>query len=258
MPINRTLWKAPFRKGKIPTWPCPRCQTGFLRLQDGTFKYSELATSTRPINPEDWDPIYETYTYSAMLECANESCKEHVSSCGQGEVIEDYYPGENGDIDTEYYDLFTPEYFYPPLAVFNIPRACPDPVAEEIRLSFRLFFCDPASSANHIRKSVENILTDKDIKRFQGSKGKRIIISLHQRIKLYEAKDKDIAERLFAIKWLGNVGSHAGELTKDDVLDAYEILETVLDDLYIGHGKSVKKKVALVNKRKGPLKKRNE
>jgi len=253
VPINRILWKASFRKNKIPKWNCSRCETGYLQLKNDTFNVQEIADSI-PFDPEDPDPTYLRYAFTAIFECSNESCKERFSSCGRGETTEEYeYEGVSN-----YIDVFTPEYFFPPLAIFPIPFACPESITTEIELSFRLFFCDSAASANHIRKSVENILTDKGIKRFQGNNGKRTMISVHQRIRLYETKDKDIAERLFAIKWLGNAGSHSGELYKDDVLDAYEILETVLDSLYVGHDKSIKKKVSLVNKRKGPLKKRNK
>lgn len=256
MSINRAVWKGSFMIDKAPKWPCPKCETGFLKLDAESFKVRQQAIPPE-FDPEDWDPRMITYTYSGIFICTNESCKEPFASCGQGEVIEDYYEDGNNYLNSTYEDWFTPEYFFPSLAIFPVPRKCPETIAAEIRLSFRLFFCDPAAAANHIRKSIENILTEKGIKRFHGNNGKRTIISLHQRIKLYEAKDKDVAERLFAIKWLGNAGSHAGELTKDDVLDAYEILETVLDDLYIGHGKLIKKKVSLLNKRKRPLGKRN-
>lgn len=203
-----------------------------------------------PYDPRDLDSTSLKYTFSAIFKCSNNSCEENFSSCGQGKVIEEINDLPEG---ITYIELLEPEYFFPHLEIFPIPVNCPKSVAEEIRSSFRLFFCDSSASANHIRKAVENILTDKGIKRFKGRE--RVSITLHQRIRLYETKDKDIAEQLFAIKWLGNAGSHSGLLFKDDVLDAYEILETVLDDLYVGHKKSIKKKVLLVNKRKGPLKK---
>lgn len=252
MNINRTLWKLTFNKDRSPQYPCPRCGIGVLKLQDDLFKVAQLADSPK-LDSEEFEPTLIMYIYTAMFECTNESCKEHVSSCGKGDVEEWY-----DEYDLHYEDRFTPEYFFPPLSIFSIPPTCPETIATEIKASFRLFFSDPSASANHIRKSVENILTDKGIKRFNGNNGKRKIITLHDRIRSYAAKDNDVAERLFAIKWLGNAGSHVGELMKDDVLDAYEILETVIDDLYVGHGKSIKKKVALLNKRKGPLAKRRK
>jgi len=42
-------------------------------------------------------------------------------------------------------------------------------------------------------------------------------------------------------------------VTKNDVLDAYEILEILLDILYVGYHKAVERKVIQINKRKKPL-----
>ena len=254
MPIDRSLWKIPFQENRAPDWPCPRCGVGLLRLIEGSFKCAELADSRQITKREDLDPVSINYSYSAMFECNNEACKECVSSCGRGNVIEDYTYDEDGHPDLDYSTVFTPEYFHPSLIILSIPLECPTEVAEEITSSFKLFFCDPAASANHVRKCIENILTDKGVKRFRMSSGKRRFVGLHQRITLYQSGQPDVTERLLAIKWLGNEGSHAGEITRDDVLDAYEILETVIDDLYVGYGKSVKKKVAVINKRKRPLK----
>ena len=58
-----------------------------------------------------------------------------------------------------------------------------------------------------------------------------------------------------AIKWIGNFGSHASDLlTKDDVLDAYEILELVISKLYEREDSiRVKKLSKDIVKRKKPL-----
>ena len=65
---------------------------------------------------------------------------------------------------------------------------------------------------------------------------------------------------IFAIKWLGNAGSHApgenNEVMMDDVLDAYEFLAHVLKELYLPNQiNALKKKAKAVNKKKGPVKK---
>jgi hypothetical protein len=36
-----------------------------------------------------------------------------------------------------------------------------------------------------------------------------------------------------AVKWLGNTGSHTGSVSKDDILDAFEILEFLLAHLFV-------------------------
>jgi hypothetical protein len=42
----------------------------------------------------------------------------------------------------------------------------------------------------------------------------------------------EMAKQLLAIKWIGNLGTHADRLTTDDVLDAFDILSYVLEQLY--------------------------
>jgi len=63
----------------------------------------------------------------------------------------------------------------------------------------------------------------------------------------------EIAIKLLALKWLGNKGSHTENMSKNDVLDAYEILDSVLDELYVGYQKLVDKKVEKIVKSKKPL-----
>ncbi len=60
---------------------------------------------------------------------------------------------------------------------------------------------------------------------------------------------------LFAIKWLGNAGSHSlDEVSFDDVMDAYELISHVLDELYLSRKKKLSALAKKVNKRKGPKK----
>ncbi|MCG2787057.1 MAG: DUF4145 domain-containing protein [Anaerolineae bacterium] len=76
---------------------------------------------------------------------------------------------------------------------------------------------------------------------------------MHDRIVDFEKSKPEIAQKLFAIKWLGNDGSHSANMTKNDVLDAYEILEIILDDLFVGYRKLIDQKITLINERKKPL-----
>jgi hypothetical protein len=232
MPINRRLWKQPFYEYRIPAWQCPTCFSGLLVLRENSFQFAQTTESKNAQPEEDWgDRDWITYTFSAILDCSNKACKECVTTCGQGGISEDYSPVEDGSYDLTYTKWFTPEYFFPPLVIFPVPRHCPQSVADETKASFRLFFCDQASASNHIRKAVENLMTEQGIKRFDTKNGQRVAVPLHRRIDLYSNRNRDIAELLMAIKWIGNAGSHAGEINKDDVLDAYEILEIVLDEL---------------------------
>ena len=78
--------------------------------------------------------------------------------------------------------------------------------------------------------------------------------------RITKAKDKNIVlgkleDILYAIKWLGNAGSHSSsEITLDDVFDAYELMHHVLIELYQPKNR-LNKLAKAIRKRKGPLRK---
>ena len=57
--------------------------------------------------------------------------------------------------------------------------------------------------------------------------------NLHQRIEHFTKSQKRLGQLLLAIKIIGNEGSHIGDIKIDDILDAYEILEEVVEIVYI-------------------------
>ena len=259
MLVDRELWLHPFPENLFPNWQCPKCAIGILRPLGKTFSFEEsgdiTAEKIRHGGYFDYD-VY-TFRYSVLLKCNNPNCQERVSSCGHGYVRDnefDFSENEDGSPLISYTEVFVPEYFYPALNLFTVSEKCPETVAEKIKRSFKLFFADPSAAANYVRKAVEEILTNRGVPRFTiNNKGKRVRISLHNRIVAFEATKPDIAKRLFALKWLGNEGSHVDTITKNDVLDAYEILEWAIDDLYVGYKKLIEKKVSKINKSKKPL-----
>lgn len=52
-------------------------------------------------------------------------------------------------------------------------------------------------------------------------------------------KNGQLADKLMAIKWVGNAGSHADVVAENDLLDAYDILCFVLDELYVKRSKRI-------------------
>ena len=79
---------------------------------------------------------------------------------------------------------------------------------------------------------------------------------LHERINLLPPKYHDIQELFTAVKWLGNAGSHSGAtVSSDDVLDAYELMEHLLTEIFDEERKKNLKALAQnINKNKGPIK----
>jgi hypothetical protein len=153
-------------------------------------------------------------------------------------------------------DEFEPLFFFPSLEMFPSPNECPERVAKPIRSSFALFFADSSAAGNHVRQAVEEMLTSKGVRRFTTAKsGRRQQIPLVTRIADFAATNPTVSasDPLSALRWLGNAGSHPGGLSPEDVLDAYEILDDLLDQIYVGQKRALVKKTARIVKRRGPL-----
>lgn len=253
--MDRKLLKLPFSKNNTPDWVCPTCSKGILRIKEGSFQQEELRFSREAHSHEAWEPEWIRYVYTSMLICSNDKCKEIVVNSGTGSVDWDIIEDENGEPDQIYSDFFLPKNFEPHLRLINIPANCPEAVVAFLNESFKLFFSSPSAAANNVRAAIEELLTELKIKRFSTSNGKRRFINLHQRIGLLPAKYAEFKDMILAIKWLGNAGSHGhGEVTLDDVMDAYELTEHILWEIYEPKLKKLKAIAKKVNNKKGPAK----
>lgn len=129
------------------------------------------------------------------------------------------------------------EYFAPRLVVpmpdmFTIPKRCPDEVRDKLRSAFTVFWIDQAAAATRVRVALERLLNHLGVKRRRKDKsGKLVDLTLHARIEDFAKRDALIGAQLMALKWLGNTGSHEGPVEKDDLLDAFEIMEHCLAEL---------------------------
>ena len=232
--MNRDPFKSVFYKDSIPDWYCPTCGKRLLKLLEDTLLFKEtLESRVKRDRREDWYPDEEQYVYTCMFECSNERCKQIVASSGRGGVQEIPHQTREGKVQVEFIDYFEPKVFIPPLKIIDIPYDTPKSVRNELQYSFGLYFVDPGASANHARASLELLLNELKIKRFRIRQHKRIRLSLHERIGLLPIKYDSIKPLFYAIKWLGNAGSHGGSvMSKNDVLNLYEILSELLHSVY--------------------------
>ncbi|MDL5366091.1 DUF4145 domain-containing protein [Xanthomonas sp. NCPPB 2654] len=220
---------------------------------EGKFHAEERKGSKEARSHEAWDPDWIEYVYSGILQCGNGNCGEFVANSGTGGVDIDVEIDESGEPEQTWADFFRPKYFEPPLRLIDIPKECPDSVSSPLQESFRLFFSSPAAASNNVRVALEALLTELGVKRFNTRSGRRIFLNLHSRISLLPPKHSDLGELLLAIKWLGNAGSHADSIvTIDDVMDAYELIDHVLQELYMQKAKKAKALAKMINKKKGP------
>jgi hypothetical protein len=232
---------------------CPTCTKGFLKVKKDSFHYQETNDSEKDHEHPGWDPDWIQYVYSCLFECTNSACKDTISSSGNGYVEQRMFYDEESNPDTDFSDYFRPESFTPHLKMFVLPKETPDPVIEEISKSFNLIFSDPPSSASHIRIALEHLLTHLKIKRFTVNKGKKRFLFLHGRIDLLPKRYGHIKDIFLAVKWLGNAGSHGShEVSLDDVLDSYELMNELLIEIFSKNRSRAKSLARKINRKRGP------
>lgn len=252
MPVERSHWKTWFRD--FPAWECPTCGKGHLKVIKDFRHEKETGLSARSRKHYEWEPDWISGRFVALLECDFAACGEVASMSGNYsvdvEVIWDY----NGEPDQSWADFFQVQAISPtPLAVRPI-KAAPENVKIALSKASALVWQSEEAAANSIRQAVEHLMDARKVKKLVVKNGKKTRLSLHARIEEFRKKDPENANILFAVKWLGNVGSHAGGLTRDHVLDAFDFVELALDNLYGTTKAIILKKVKSVNKNRGPAK----
>lgn len=251
--MDRGPWqKQEFTKSDKLLWQCPYCQGARLTLSEKSLQIGQTADSLRASEMEAFEPEWTEGRFACLLACSH--CEGMIAVAGTYRVQDDRYydpvHGESGG----YQSYFRPQFFSDVLPIIMIPDGVPEAVAESLRISFGLFWYDPESAANRIRKAVERLLTALPLPRTTGRRPRRerVLVTLQERISRFAELNPDLGEKLLAVKWLGNAGSHAGGVNEEDVLDGYEILSFVLDELYQGRREQVAELSRTINRRKGP------
>ena len=233
--------------------PCRFCDTGNAVGTNKNNIIEETAASKRhQAEPYSSEEEYEG-KFSVLFRCNSTSCGEIFVAIGdiyQWELRD--YNRHTGEEEFEGYEkYFKPVMFRPSIDLFRIEPLIPKRIAEELRKAFSIFFTDNNAAANRIRVTVEYLLSELKVPT-QDKRGKRY--PLHERIMILAKRKKEISNQLLAIKWIGNSGSHMEELSRGDVIDALEILEHTLHEIFVRKYKILKVKTisAAINSNKGP------
>lgn len=258
MRFNRSaceLLQHPVPLSRFPTLPCPDCGLDSLRLSPGSV---QLARKPHPKNPalvprfdpeaSVWEGLakaaafcidlkYQQHRYVAFLVC--DRCGQSVAAQGDATVAK---PGTQGQLAVPDEPKLAVNFFTPALQIIPRRNNYPERIKDELARSFATFFCDPAATGNRIRTLVEVLLDEQGIDKLRQRAGRKTEpgrqeriakIPLGERLKLFEASRPDIARMLMSIKLFGNEASHGSGVSSSDVLDAYELLNHVLEDLYV-------------------------
>lgn len=226
--MNRSLWTQNLRKNSCPAWPCPVCRKSTLALIQRSLVYKETVESKRAHDHEAWDPEWITYKFTAWAECRHPTCKQEFAIAGTGGVG----PEIDAEGGYEWEKYFSPLLCQPMPCMIDIPSKCPEEVRDELQEAFALFWSNRAACAGRIRVALESLMNHLGVpKRKKQKNGNYFDLSLHARIDAFAKTKSTVGSQLMALKWLGNAGSHSIEVSKNDLLDAFEIMEHSLGEI---------------------------
>ncbi|MBH0083706.1 DUF4145 domain-containing protein [Salinibacterium sp. SWN167] len=237
-------------------WPrpaCPKCQAGYITFAPPVEDESHSSASAR--GHDAFEPEWITGTFVIRGQCENPECQQAVHGTGDYEVGVSRLSGEDHDYDYSYgppYSSYlTVTHLHPPMLMMPIPKSAPDEVREGVMRASRVLFADPGLAATALRATVERFLTSAGISATQPTGQFR---TAHERIN--EWRDADltrppIADLFFAVKWLGNAGTHEdSDLTTIEVLDGARVLDEAFHRLFLGPDIDAHAKT--INAAKGP------
>ena len=232
--MDRTLWSRSIDKVSSPRYPCPECRRGALRMDVKSMKYELTAgvQATSEVGRGLGSDATQVYVH-VLVSCPD--CGQGVAVAGDGGVD----PSSTQSLALSGRNFFLPKSAHPMPEIFAIPTVCPKPVKEELHRAFSLFWSDPSASANRIRSAVEILLDELGVSRRARGKGELKILTLHQRLQRFAEGEPENGSNLLAVKWLGNAGSHGEALKHDDLLDALEIVEHVLQETLTRRSKRI-------------------
>lgn len=226
--MDRDRWKQWIG---FPSWPCPACQTGNLRLIGDTVQLIDSRAERIGMDDPSANHDDRVARFVAHLKCDAPACGETGTLAGNRNAFSYRVSGEDDGCQTDIsYQVLS---VIPSPLPFRISPKIPRPIELLIREAASLFWSDHKAAATRIREAVEAILTDVGAPEIS-PRGKAL--NLHQRIdrfrELEDGKWAEQADLIEAAKWIGNLGAH-DTITRDDALDAFDMLETVLDDMFV-------------------------
>lgn len=202
----------------------------------------ETKFSRRLRQDDEWEPDWTDERFSAFLECDETTCGEMVVVSGDTEVVPE--PADDG-LGHVLVTVLRPQSMTPAPPLFPLGFTLPWKVSNELKLAFHLYWADRGSCVSRLRTSLEVLLDDKGIKRDGVSaKSKPYLLGLAERIDLFEQKfgDADNAESMHALRIIGNLGTHGGDIDSESLFDAMDVYEDALLEIYEGKTAKLKAK----------------
>ena len=165
--------------------------------------------------------------FSGWLVCGHARCGEVVAVSG---VVSHRYDYDDCG-KTVVRERLHPVAMHPPPPVIGIADEVPETIQKVLSASFGLFWLNQEACAGRLRLVVELVLDKQGVPR-ETRDG--TFVPLHKRIENWRSSENGaaFADSLMAIKWLGNVGVHEDDVSRDRLLVAYELLDRALKRLF--------------------------
>lgn len=228
-------------------WPCPYCSSKTLEPSPVTLHMGKDRKGYL-LEQQGEDMAWEQGGFVCILRCL--SCKEPVTLMGRYLTTDDDCDDE-GVINT--ICSFTPVFIWPAPPIIVFPNTTPQNVKDDLITSFSLFWADAESCANKLRSCLEKVLDHRRIQKTTiDHRNRRVRLSLHARIVIFRQRNHSLADLMMAVKWIGNAGSHAKPLNREDLLDGYEMIEHLLEQIYSQPEKKLAYLAKQINKTKKP------
>lgn len=231
----------PFYRDFVPNcYICGNCSSSkSLVTVEHSFVVLEAPHSVTARESEYWQCEDVETTYCCQLTCT--ACGQQYISSGTGSLEEEVHT-EHGLIHV---DVFFPKYFIPTMYLFPIPSSVPASIKKILVSAFDLAWMDYSAAANKLRVALE--LMTKELVPPSGKSSLGNMIN--------DISDEKIKSLFKSIKWLGNQGSHEGNLKEYDLACAFSTIEHALPLVYpeVVDDTEIMRFASLVNRAKGSV-----
>jgi hypothetical protein len=205
--------------------------------------------SARQYN-DAWDPIWTVERFVALAVCDN--CGDPTALAGVTNTEES--PPDDEE-ESRWRTYLIPRFVQPPPVIVPRPRGTPTSIKDLLTKAEGLFWTDLGAAGNAIRCVIEELLTEQGIRRFTiNKKRKRQMLPLHARIEDFStSRNGPLGDKMQAVKWLGNAGSHGvAVLDRESLFDGFDLLHHVLEEVYTQKTRTLDGLAKRITPAKGP------
>jgi len=156
-------------------------------------------------------PSYHFCKFTAFMKCT--SCGDNVAVTG---LSQEHTKKAN---EQQLPSLYKIDHFSIPVPMFKINEFVPASIQFELLGAFHYFHIDTNSSANKLRRAIENFCTE------LGFEANNLARQIEQLKKVHPTE----AEFLNTLRLVGNEGTHSDGVIENDLLLAFDIVKEVLE-----------------------------